>query len=158
MIKVIKSEDSSLKNGTIGYIIDMKNHKLNRVLLKIILAVFIITIPLLIAWRIYEKVTKKVYLKGRYVIFGKNKYSLDDNSIKLEELSSKNGNTLLGTVVGGILFGGIGALGGAVLGSRNRGIFVLTDKNNKKTLIEVTGNGILKQLREHSLIGTTFNQ
>ena len=157
MIKVIKSEDSSVKAGTIGYIRDMKIYKFTRILIRIALVVFIITIPLLIVWWIYEKLTKKVYLEGKYIILGKNKYSLDDNSIKLEELSNENGNTLLGTVAGGVLFGGIGALGGAVLGSRKSGAFVLTDKNNKKTLIEATGTGIVKQLREYSLIAKAFN-
>jgi cbb3-type cytochrome oxidase subunit 3 len=156
MIKVIQSQDPAIKPKTIGYIRDMSQYKLLRILLRILLLVCFVTIPLLIIWFAYEKITKKSYLSGRYLILSKNKYSLDDSTIKLEELNSEDGNTLLGTVAGGVLFGGIGALGGAILGSRKSGVFVLTDQNNQKTLIEAKGTGIVKQLRELSLIGKAF--
>ncbi|MBA6340275.1 hypothetical protein H4J59_04605 [Colwellia sp. MB02u-10] len=95
-------------------------------------------------------------MNGRYLILSKNRYPLDKSIIRIEELNNEDGNTLLGTVAGGVLFGGLGALGGAVLGSRKSAAFVLTDQNNKKTLIEAKGTGIVKQLREYSLINQVF--
>jgi len=157
MIKVIQSQDPAIKSKTIGYIRNMSQYKQLRILLRILLLICFVTIPLLIVWFAYEKITKKSYLNGRYLILSKNKYSLNDSTIKLEELNNEDGNTLLGAVAGGVLFGGVGALGGAVLGSRKSGVFVLTDKNNQKTLIEAKGTGIVKQLRELSLIGKVFS-
>ena len=157
MIKVIQSQDPVIKPKTIGYIRDMSQYKTLRILLRILLLICVVTIPLLIIWFAYEKITKKSYLSGKYLILSKNKYSLDDSTIKLEELSSEDGNTLLGTVAGGVLFGGVGALGGAILGSRKSGVFVLTDQSNQKTLIEAKGTGIVKQLRELSFIGKAFS-
>lgn len=148
MIKVIQSQDSSLNKNDVGYIRNMSQYKAARTIWRIVFLLSIILIPVLIIWFIYEKVTKKTYLSGQYLILGKNKYSLDNPTIKLEELTSENGNTVLGAVAGGVLFGGIGALGGAVLGSRKSGVFVMTDENNKKTLLEVKGTGTVKQFRE----------
>ena len=147
MIKVIQSQDPTLKPKARGYISDMSPYKK--------------------FWSIYEELTKRSYYKpkmlltkrsyyGRYLILSKNKYPLDKSKIRIEELNNENGNTLLGTVAGGVLFGGVGALGGAMLGSRKSGAFVLTDQNNKKTLIEAKGTGIVKQLREYSLINQVF--
>jgi len=135
MIKVIQSQDPTLKPKARGYISDMSPYKK--------------------FWFIYEQLTKSSYY-GRYLILSKNKYPLDKSKIRIEELNNENGNTLLGTVAGGVLFGGVGALGGAMLGSRKSGAFVLTDQNNKKTLIEAKGTGIVKQLREYSLINQVF--
>lgn len=156
MIKVIKSQDPSIKPGSFGFIRNMNQYKQLRIMLRILLLVCIVTIPVLIIWFLYEKITKKSYLSGRYLILSKNKYPLNEAAIKLEELSNEDGNTLLGTVTGGVLFGGIGALGGAILGSRKSGAFVLTDQNGQKTLIEAKGTGIVKQLRELSLVGKVF--
>ncbi len=157
MIKVIQSQDPVIKPKTIGYIRDMNQYKTLRILLRILLLICVVTIPLLIIWFAYEKISKKTYLSGKYLILSKNKYSLDSSTIKLEELNSEDGNTLLGTVAGGVLFGGVGALGGAILGSRKSGVFVLTDQKNQKTLIEAKGTGIVKQLRELSFIGKAFS-
>ena len=157
MIKVIQSQDPTIKPKAIGYVRNMSQYKQLRVLLRILLVLCIVTIPVLIIWFAYEKLTKKSYLSGRYLILSNNKYSLDKPIIKIEELNSEDGNTLLGTVAGGVLFGGLGALGGAMLGSRKSGFFVLTDQNNQKTLIEAKGTGIVKQLREYALIGQVFD-
>lgn len=157
MIRVIQSQDLAVKPKSIGYIRNMNIYKQQRILIRITLLLFIVTIPFLIVWFIYEKLTKKTYLSGKYLILSKNKYKLGDSMIKIEELHNENGNTLLGTVAGGILFGGIGALGGALLGSRKSGVFLLTDKNNKKILIEAKGTGNVKQLREYSLIKQVFD-
>jgi hypothetical protein len=156
MIKIIQSQDPTIKPKTIGYIRNMSQYKQLRILLRILLVLCIVTIPVLILWFIYEKLTKRSYLTGRYLILSKNKYPLDKSIIRIEELNNEDGNTLLGTVAGGVLFGGLGALGGAILGSRKSGAFVLTDQNNKKTLIEAKGTGIVKQLREYSLSNQVF--
>jgi hypothetical protein len=156
MIKVIQSEDPTIKSKSTGYIRNMSQYKQLRILLKILLVLCIVTIPVLILWFIYEKLTNRSYLNGRYLILSKNKYPLDKSIIRIEELNNEDGNTLLGTVAGGVLFGGLGALGGAILGSRKSAAFVLTDQNNKKTLIEAKGTGTVKQLREYSLINQVF--
>jgi len=156
MIKVLQSQDPTIKSKSIGYIRNMNQYKQLRILLRILLVLCIVTIPFLIIWFIYEKLSKRSYLNGQYLILSKNKYPLDESIIKIEELNNEDGNTLLGTVAGGVLFGGIGALGGAILGSRKSGVFVLTDQDNKKTLIEAKGTGIVKQLREYSLINQVF--
>jgi hypothetical protein len=152
MIKVIQSEDPTIKSKFIGYIRNISLYKQ----LRILLVLCIVTIPVLILCFIYEKLTNRSYLNGRYLILYKNRYPLDKSIIRIEELNNEDGNTLLGTVAGGVLFGGLGALGGAVLGSRKSAAFVLTDQNNKKTLIEAKGTGIVKQLREYSLINQVF--
>jgi hypothetical protein len=157
MIKVIQSQDAAIKPKSIGFIRDMSQYKQLRILLRILLVLCIVTIPVLMIWFIYEKLTKKSYLSGRYLILSKNKYPLGKSIVRIEELNNEDGNTLLGTVAGGALFGGLGALGGAILGSRKSGAFVLTDQNNKNTLIEAKGTGIVKQLREYSLIGQVFD-
>ena len=157
MIKVIKTQNPEIKDGSFGYIRDMKMYQINRILLRILLLLSIVLIPVLLLWLVWEKVTKKEYLKGKYLVFGKFRYSLDDREIKIDELNSENGNTLLGTVAGGVLFGGIGALGGAILGSRKSGVFVLSDREGNKTLIEIKGTALVKKFRELAFTDQCFD-
>ncbi|PHZ58284.1 hypothetical protein CRG86_009160 [Photobacterium leiognathi] len=64
---------------------------------------------------------------------------------------------MLGTVAGGVLFGGIGALGGAILGSRKSGVFVLSDREGNKTLIEIKGSALVKKFRELAFADQCFD-
>lgn len=157
MIEVIQSQNPLIKPKSIGHLVNKNSNKSTRIIWRLVLFIWIVTIPILIAWFAYEKITKKEYLKGYYLYFGKSKYSIDKNEIKIEELTSENGNTLLGTVAGGVLFGGVGALGGAIIGSKKSGLFITTDNSGYKTLIKVKGTSRVNKLREYAFINQVFS-
>ncbi|PHZ58283.1 hypothetical protein CRG86_009155 [Photobacterium leiognathi] len=70
MIKVIKTQNPEIKDGSFGYIRDMKMYQINRILLRILLLLSIVLIPVLLLWFVWEKSQKKNTLKVNILFWG----------------------------------------------------------------------------------------